>query len=136
MGIIYIISTLLVKKIRQGSYKWFCYPYSKTKSYRIKTIIQFIPLISPLCPIKSLIKLFYLHPKGEDDSLFSRSIGGPFNRQFFVKKIKELLLQVGISIFKFSEYSINDIQVCMTVYYTSCRSNQTRTFRLFYRIFL
>jgi hypothetical protein len=53
--------------------------------------------IFPLCPIKALTKLFRLHPKGEDSPLFSRAIGGPFNRQFFVDKIKELLLRAGIS---------------------------------------
>ena len=81
-------------------------PASKTDPYRTGTAIQLAPTISPLCPVRALTKLFRLHPKGEDDPLFSRSIGGSFNRQFFIDKIKELLLQAGISTFGFSGHSI------------------------------
>lgn len=81
-------------------------PASKTDPYRTGTVIQLVPSISPLCPVKALTKLFRLHPKGEDDPLSSRSIGGPFNGQFFVDKIKEILLQAGISTFGFSGHSI------------------------------
>jgi hypothetical protein len=81
-------------------------PTSKTDPYRTGTAIQLAPSISPLCPVKALTKLFHLQPKDENDPLFSRSISGPFNRQFFIDKIKELLLQAGISTYGFSGHSI------------------------------
>ena len=71
-------------------------PTSKTDQYRKGTNIHLSPSNTPLCPVKALSVLFQHHPCPPMDPLFSR-LYGPFNKPYFVNKMRELLLHAGIS---------------------------------------
>ena len=80
-------------------------PFSKTDPYGKGTAIHLSQANSTLCPVQALTTLFCKQPKLPNDPLFSRTLG-PFNRAYVVDKIKELLLQVGISNANFSGHSL------------------------------
>src|SRR5204863_5786682 len=68
-------------------------------------VIHLAQTTSPLCPVKTLTRLFQEYPRQRGEPLFTRTVG-PFNRHYIIDKIKELLLQAGISTFGFSGHSI------------------------------
>lgn len=76
-------------------------PASKTDHFHTGVIIHLAQTTSPLCPVKALTRLFQEYPRQKSELLFTRTVG-LFNRQYIVDKIKELLLQAGISTFGFS----------------------------------
>jgi len=80
-------------------------PASKTDPFRNGVVIHLAQTTSPLCPVKALTRLFQEYPRQKSEPLFTRTIGS-FNRVYIVDKIKELLLQAGISTFGFSGHSI------------------------------
>ena len=61
---------------------------------------------SPLCPVTALAQLFNTFPCSPLQPLFTRPHGQPFTKQFFVVKIRQLLLQAGIPTAGFSGHSI------------------------------
>jgi hypothetical protein len=81
-------------------------PASKTDPFRNGVTIHLAPSpSSPLCPVRALQQLFQLFPSTPDHPLFSRLLG-PFDRQYFISKIKEMLLSAGIPTNGFSGHSI------------------------------
>ena len=80
-------------------------PASKTDPFRNGVVIHLAQTASPLCPVRALTRLFQEYPRQKSEPFFTRTVG-PFNRQYIVDKIKELLLQAGISTFGFSGHSI------------------------------
>ena len=83
-------------------------PSSKTDPYRSGATIPlaFSPNPSPLCPVRALRNLYSLYPRPPTHPLFSRPYGQPFNKQFVIAKIRELLLSAGIPSLGFSGHSI------------------------------
>ena len=81
-------------------------PASKTDPYRKGVIIQLASSPSPLCPVTALNRLYNLYPRSPTQPLFARPHGQPFTKQFIVTKIRELLLQAGVSTLGFSGHSI------------------------------
>lgn len=78
-------------------------PASKTNPFRKGTAIQLAPSpSSTICPVDALRHLFNAFPRDPSHPLFSRSFG-PFNRQYVVDKVKELLR---ISTIGFSGHSL------------------------------
>ena len=61
---------------------------------------------SSLCPVTALRTLFTRYPKPPRSPLFCRSYGQPFSKQFFVLKMRELLLDAGISTIGYSGHSL------------------------------
>jgi hypothetical protein len=82
-------------------------PASKTDPYRagVKIYLASSPH-SPLCPVTALENLFTLYPRPPHAPLFTRPDSQPFTKQFFVLKIRELLLNAGIPITGFSGHSL------------------------------
>ena len=81
-------------------------PSSKTDPFRHGVAIHLASSPnSSICPVNALRQLYLLYPCQPNYPLFSRSFG-PFNRQYFVDKIKELLLRAGISTAGFSGHSL------------------------------
>jgi len=82
-------------------------PSSKTDQYcvGIKIYLASSPH-SPLCPVMALENLFTLYPRPPHSPLFARPHSQPFTKQFFVLKIRELLLNAGISTVGFSGHSL------------------------------
>ena len=80
-------------------------PTSKTDQYRKGTNIHLSPSNTSLCPVKALSILSQYHPSSPMNPLFSRMYG-PFNKSYFVDKMKELLLHAGISSAHISGHSI------------------------------
>jgi hypothetical protein len=81
-------------------------PMSKTDPYRRGTTIHLPSSFSPLCPVIALTQLFRQYPSSPFQPLFSRPHGQPFSRQFFLLKLRELLLQIGVPTAGFSGHSI------------------------------
>ena len=61
---------------------------------------------SSLCPVTTLRTLFTRYPKHPQTPLFTRPYGQSFSKQFFVLKMRELLLNAGISTFGYSGPSL------------------------------
>jgi len=81
-------------------------PASKTDPFRKGIAIQLASSpTSPLCPVRALRHLYTLFPREPSHPLFSRSLG-PFSRKYLVDKVKELLLNAGISTLGFSGHSL------------------------------
>ena len=81
-------------------------PVSKMDPYRTGVTIQLASSPSPLCPVAALKHLYRSFPRSPTRPLFARPYGQPFTKQFIVTKIRELLLQAGISTLGFSGHSI------------------------------
>jgi hypothetical protein len=82
-------------------------PVSKTDPFRNGVTIRLAPSpSSPLCPVRALQQLFQRFPSTPDHPLFSRLLG-PFDRQSFISKTKEMLLNAGIPTNGFSGHSIH-----------------------------
>jgi hypothetical protein len=81
-------------------------PSSKTDPFHrgVSIILAGSPS-SPICPVRSLRALFTRFPRNSSHPLFSRT-SGPFNRQYLVEKIKEMLLRAAISTVGFSGHSL------------------------------
>jgi hypothetical protein len=82
-------------------------PASKTDQYRVGVKIYLAS--SPhslLCPVTALKNLFSIYPRPPHSPLFARPRSQPFTKQFFVLKIRELLLNAGISTVGFSGHSL------------------------------
>jgi integrase len=81
-------------------------PSSKTDPFHrgVSIILAGCPS-SPICPVRSLRALFTLFPRNPSNPLFSRTLG-PFNRQYLVEKIKEMLLRAAIPSAGFSGHSL------------------------------
>jgi hypothetical protein len=81
-------------------------PTSKTDPFRKGTAIQLASSpSSSICPVNALRHLFNRFPRDPSHPLFSRTFG-PFNRQYVVDKVKELLLRAGITTVGFSGHSL------------------------------
>src|SRR5436190_11500369 len=78
-------------------------PASKTDQFRVGTEIylEYSPH-SSLCPVTALRTLFTRYPKPPQSPLFTRPYGQSFWKQFFVLKMRELLLNAGISTIGYS----------------------------------
>jgi len=81
-------------------------PSSKTDPFKRGVAIQLASCPnSPLCPISALRQLYSRFPRENSHPLFSRALG-PFNRQYLIERVKELLLQTGIAMTGFSGHSL------------------------------
>ena len=82
-------------------------PASKTDQSRVGAEIYLA--YSPgslLCPVTALGALFTRYPKPPQSPLFSRPLGQPFSKSFLVLKMRELLLNAGISTIGYSGHSL------------------------------
>ena len=75
---------------------------------------------SPLCPVTALTQLFNTFPCSPLQPLFTRSHGQPFTKQFFVAKIRQLLLQAGIPTAGFSALELRCGRIFPT--YVACHA--------------
>ena len=80
-------------------------PSSKTDPFGRGVAIQLALSTSPLCPVSALRNLYSRFPRDQAQPLFSRTVG-PFNRQYFVDKVRELLLRAGIATTGYSGHSL------------------------------
>ena len=82
-------------------------PASKTDQFHTGTEIYlaYSPH-SSLCPVSALRALFTCFPKPPQSPLFTRPYGQPFSKSFFVIKMRELLLNTGISTIGYSGHSL------------------------------
>ena len=82
-------------------------PASKTDQFRVGTEIYlaYSPH-SSLCPVTALRTLFIRYPKPPQSPLFTRPYGQSFSKPFLVLKMRELLLNAGISTIGYSGHSL------------------------------
>ena len=82
-------------------------PASKTDPSRRGVPIQLAAVpTSPLCPVTALRILISRCPALPNQPMFARISGGPFNRQYIVAQVRELLLRAGLQTTGFSGHSI------------------------------
>ena len=76
----------------------------KIDSFKHEVMIELaVSLVSPLCPIFTFHYLYSHFSHDSSHSLFSHIIDS-FNKQYFITKVKELLLRVDISTTGFSNH--------------------------------
>ena len=82
-------------------------PSSKTDQFRVgaEIYLAYSPH-SSLCPVTALRSLFTRHPKPPQSPLFTRPFGHSFSKPFLVLKMRELLLNAGISTMGYSGHSL------------------------------
>jgi len=80
-------------------------PSSKTDPSKLGTDIHLAATTSILCPVSALKRLFRQCPAEPNSPLFSKPLGS-FTKSFFMLRVHNLLVRVGISTIGFSGHSI------------------------------